>query len=162
MPVTIRPVTRADGPDLAQANHAARDFHAPWVQPFADAAGFDAWFPADDRRVAMLAEFDTALAGVFTLSEIVRGAFRSAYLSYYAYPPQAGRGVMAQALALVFAHAFGPVGLHRVEANIQPANLRSIALVKRAGFRLEGISPRYLFVDGAWRDHERWACLVDE
>ena len=164
MPVTIRPVTRADGPELARANHAARGFHAPWVQPFTDAAGFDAWYApiAEGRRIALLAESDGAPAGLFNLGEIVRGGFQNAYLGYYAYPGHAGRGVMAEAMSLVLAHAFGPAGLHRVEANIQPANHRSIALAKRAGFRLEGFSPRYLFIDGAWRDHERWAKCADE
>ena len=69
---------------------------------------------------------------------------------------------MSVALGLVLGVAFGELRLHRVEANIQPANARSIALVKRAGFRLEGFSPRYLFIDGAWRDHERWAKLADD
>ena len=62
---------------------------------------------------------------------------------------------------LALAHAFGPLGLHRVEANIQPANAASRALVQRLGFRLEGFSPRYLLIDGAWRDHERWAKRAD-
>ena len=164
MPVTIRPITRADSGMLVAANAAAAAFHAPWVHPFADLAGFDAWFAqvAQGRRIALLAEHEGAPAGVFNLNEIVRGPLLSAYLGYYAYPAAAGRGVMAEGLGLVLAHAFGPAGLHRVEANIQPGNTRSIALVRRAGFRLEGFSPRYLFIAGAWRDHERWAKLADE
>ncbi len=164
MSVAIRPITRADAGMLVAANAAAAAFHAPWVHPFADLAGFDAWFAQVEqgRRIALLAEHDGAPAGVFNLNEIVRGPLLSAYLGYYAYPAAAGRGVMAEALGLVLAHAFGPAGLHRVEANIQPGNTRSIALVRRAGFRLEGFSPRYLFIAGAWRDHERWAKLADE
>jgi ribosomal-protein-alanine N-acetyltransferase len=64
---------------------------------------------------------------------------------------------MAEAIKLVIGYAFGPLGLHRVEANIQPGNDASIRLVKRSGFRYEGYSPDYLFIDGAWRGHERWA-----
>lgn len=62
---------------------------------------------------------------------------------------------MTQGIRLVMHHAFGPLGLHRVEANIQPANVASIALVKRLGFGREGVSPRYLKIGGRWRDHER-------
>ena len=70
--------------------------------------------------------------------------------------------LMTEAVRLAAAHAFGVLGLHRLEANIQPENLRSIALVKRLGFRLEGFSPRYLRIGGEWRDHERWALLAEE
>ncbi len=58
--------------------------------------------------------------------------------------------------------AFGELGLHRLEANIQPDNAASIALVRKPGFRLEGYSPRYLKIAGRWRDHERWAILAEE
>ena len=57
---------------------------------------------------------------------------------------------------------FGALGLHRVEANIQPGNAPSIALARGAGFRLEGFSPRYLLIGGQWRDHERYAITNDE
>jgi ribosomal-protein-alanine N-acetyltransferase len=69
---------------------------------------------------------------------------------------------MGEGLALVLDRAFGELGFHRLEANIQPANPASAALVSRIGFRKEGFSPQYLFVDGAWRDHDRWAILSDE
>jgi ribosomal-protein-alanine N-acetyltransferase len=104
----------------------------------------------------------SALAGVINLNEIVRGLFQSAYLGYYAFEPFAGLGHMSEGLTLVLEQAFGPLGLHRVEANVQPGNQRSVRLVADLGFRLEGLSPRYLKIGGRWRDHQRWAILVDE
>jgi ribosomal-protein-alanine N-acetyltransferase len=102
------------------------------------------------------------LVGVVNLNEIVRGAFQSAYLGYYAFAPHDGRGNMRQGLHLVIARAFSSYRLHRLEANIQPHNARSIALVRSLGFRLEGRSPRYLKIAGQWRDHERWAITKEE
>lgn len=102
------------------------------------------------------------LAGVINVSEIVRGLFQSAYLGYYAFVPYDGQGHMAQGLRLALARVFREYRLHRVEANIQPDNVRSIALVKRLGFRLEGFSPRYLRIARQWRDHERWALTVED
>ena len=96
------------------------------------------------------------------ISEIVRGAFRSGYLGYYAFTPYAKRGLMTEGVSLVIGDAFRRLGLHRLEANIQPANKVSIRLVRRLGFRREGSSPRYLKIRGRWRDHERWAVLADE
>jgi ribosomal-protein-alanine N-acetyltransferase len=102
------------------------------------------------------------LVGVINLNEIVRGLFQSAYLGYYAFEPFAGLGYMSEGLALVLDQAFGELGLHRLEANVQPGNLRSTRLVSELGFRLEGLSPRYLKIGGRWRDHERWAILADD
>jgi len=102
------------------------------------------------------------LAGVYNINEIVRGSFCSGYLGYYAFVPHNGRGYMKTGLAAVLSNAFGPLGLHRLEANIQPDNETSRRLVQRSGFRLEGFSPRYLKIAGRWRDHERWAITSEE
>ena len=69
---------------------------------------------------------------------------------------------MSAALKLVLKNAFEEMKLHRIEANIQPGNERSIQLVKSNGFRKEGFSPRYLQIDGKWCDHERWAITYED
>jgi ribosomal-protein-alanine N-acetyltransferase len=105
---------------------------------------------------------DDAIVGTVNLSQIVRGGFQSAYMGYQVFAPFASRGYMTDAMRLVLRQAFNVVRLHRVEANIQPTNAPSLALVRRAGFRREGFSPRYLKIGGRWRDHERWAMTVED
>ncbi|HEX4642733.1 MAG TPA: GNAT family N-acetyltransferase [Candidatus Acidoferrales bacterium] len=102
------------------------------------------------------------IAGVANISEIVRGRFRSGYLGYYAFAPHTGRGYMTAGIRAVVTKAFRSLGLHRLEANIQPGNKSSRRLVQRLGFKLEGFSPRYLKIAGKWRDHERWAITAED
>jgi ribosomal-protein-alanine N-acetyltransferase len=105
---------------------------------------------------------DDALAGVFNFSAIVRGAFHSAYLGYYAFSPHANGGYMADGLRLALDFAYRRLKLHRVEVNVQPDNARSLALVLGAGFVREGFSRRYVKIAGRWRDHVRLAMLVED
>ena len=105
---------------------------------------------------------DRRLLGSINLSQIVRGLFQSAYLGYHISAEFAGQGYMTEAVALMLRYTFVDLKLHRVEANIQPGNAASIALVRRAGFTKEGFSRRYLKICGRWRDHERWAILAED
>ncbi|SCX25227.1 ribosomal-protein-S5-alanine N-acetyltransferase [Agrobacterium sp. DSM 25558] len=161
--VLIHPVKRSDGQEIVAANVLSRDYHAPWAQPFTDMIGFDAWFGQlltgpNASFIARDVE-SNGIVGVFNLTQIVWGAFRSAYLGYYGNVAFAHRGLMADALEQVKNHAFNAFGLHRIEANIQPGNVASINLVRRAGFSKEGYSPHYLQINGEWCDHERWALV---
>ncbi|SCK07001.1 ribosomal-protein-alanine N-acetyltransferase [Streptomyces sp. WMMB 322] len=97
------------------------------------------------------------IVGAANINNIVRGSLQSGALGYVAYASTTGRGYMTEGLGLVIRHAFEELGLHRLEANIQPGNVRSSRLVERLGFRLEGHSPAFQLVDGQWRDHDRWA-----
>lgn len=164
--ITLRRPNRADGPAIIQAHLESRDYHLPWVEPFTDSAGFDTWFAQKTTgpHVSFLAleNKDGELAGVVNISEIVIGVFQSAYLGFYGTARFAGQGLMTEALRQAMQFAFSDLGLHRLEANIQPENARSIALVRRLGFQKEGFSPRYLKIGGEWRDHERWAILADQ
>jgi ribosomal-protein-alanine N-acetyltransferase len=98
---------------------------------------------------------------VINVSCIVRGLFQSAYLGYWTGAPFARQGFMGEAMRLLIGYAFRDMGLQRLEANIQPENTASIALVRSCGFAKEGYSPKYLRVFGEWRDHERWAIRAD-
>ncbi len=145
---------------------ASVDLHRPWTFPPADAAGFRRLLERNnaDTFYALFARRseDDAIVGLFEFSEVVRGSFQNAYLGYWVGAPYAGQGYMREGMQLALRFAFNELRLHRVEANIQPANERSLGLAKRSGFRREGFSPRYLKIGGRWRDHERWAILADE
>jgi [ribosomal protein S5]-alanine N-acetyltransferase len=164
--VRLRVLDRADREEFLALARASRQLHRPWTYPPERADQFDDLFARSRRDdfVCLLAVTmqEDAIAGVFTISQIVRGAFQSAYLGYYANAAFAGQGLMREAMEQVLDHTFGPLALHRLEANIQPGNGPSIALARGAGFRLEGFSPRYLLIGGQWRDHERYAITVDE
>ena len=164
--IYLRDPTPRDGAEILARNRASRALHRGWVTPPTDQPALAAWFRrhADSatRSFLVCRHEDGAIVGVFTLSQIVRRSFQSAYMGYYAQEPFEGQGYMAEAMELVLRHAFIRMKLHRLEANIQPENVASIALVKRSGFRLEGFSPRYLKIAGRWRDHQRWAILIDD
>lgn len=170
--VFLRRLVPGDRDEYLALLRASAAFHRRWSPrppPGVDPAGPEVFERAlalarrrnTDRMLVCRVE-DGAIAGSFNLVEIVRGVFQSAYLGYWAGAPFAGHGYMRAALPLVLDRAFGPLELHRVEANIRPANDASIRLVRGAGFRFEGLALRYLKIDGRWRDHEHWAILADE
>lgn len=164
--VAIRRPTAADCREFIRLMQQSRDFHHPWCFPPTTEARFVAYLESRERDnqdgFLICHAARNAILGVINLNEIVRGGFQSAYLGYYIGAPYAGQGYMREALKLVIDYAFHDLGLHRLEANIQPANVASIALATRCGFHKEGVSPRYLRINGDWRDHERWALLSDE
>ena len=164
--VRIEPPSPRWQGEFLDAARRSRKLHHPWITAPTRPAEFAVYL---ERRAAanspgylVVDRASGRLAGVVHLNEVVRGAFQSAFLAYYGFAPFAGRGLMSDGLALAITDAFRRLRLHRLEANIQPANTRSIALVERAGFRFEGLSPRYLKIAGRWRDHERWALLAED
>jgi ribosomal-protein-alanine N-acetyltransferase len=164
--VLLRDLVSADREAFVRMVRESRELHRPWTYPPERADQFEDLVARAGRDdfvclAACLVE-DGDLVGIFTISQIVRGYFQSAYLGYYAGARHAGKGLMREAMELVLDYAFGALALHRLEANIQPGNAPSIALARGAGFRLEGFSPRYLLIGGRWRDHERYAITSDE
>lgn len=155
-----------DGAEVTEAAGRSEALHAGWVSPprtDADYAAYLRRLRRPDHFGFLARRCDTSdVVGIVNVSNVVLGALRSGYLGYYAFAGSEGRGLMTEALSGVVEVAFTQLDLHRLEANIQPANQSSRALVQRLGFRLEGLSARYLFIDGAWRDHERWALTVED
>jgi ribosomal-protein-alanine N-acetyltransferase len=143
---------------------ASTHLHQPWVHPPASPELFRAFAvrmqgPCNLGFVVRLTR-SRQLVGFVEVTNIVRGVFQSGYLGYYAFAGHERQGVMTLALRQLVKKAFSEVQLHRLEANIQPENLASVALVRACGFVQEGYSQRYLKIRGRWRDHERWAILA--
>ncbi|MFT2014279.1 GNAT family N-acetyltransferase [Streptomyces sp. 796.1] len=157
----IRPLQPEDEREFITRTRESVALHRPWLTPPETPEQFAYYvqrLAAPDRAGFVICELaNDQIAGYVTINNIVGGAFQCGALGYGAFAHAAGRGLMAEGLGLVIDHAFGPLGLRRLEANVQPDNDRSNALARRLGFRHEGYSPEFLYVDGDWRDHERWA-----
>jgi ribosomal-protein-alanine N-acetyltransferase len=163
--VVVRAPTVDDRDAFVAAMRTSRTLHRPFLTLPRTPDAFDAMLERARREsyLPMLARRseDDAIVGYFAISNVIRGPFQSAFLGYGGVAGRTGRGYMTEAMELVLRWAFTDLRLHRLEANIQPANTASIALVRRCGFELEGFSPRYLKVGGRWCDHERWAIRVE-
>jgi ribosomal-protein-alanine N-acetyltransferase len=167
--VHLRPPRRTDQKSFIAQAMRSRVLHRGWVQAPVTPAAYAAYVKRYHATAAtptnmgflVIRNEDDALAGVINFSEIVRGAFHSAYVGYYAFAPLAGDGYMTEGFALALDFVFRKIKLHRIEANVQPANGRSLALVERVGFAREGYSPRYVKIGGRWRDHVRYAMLAE-
>lgn len=164
--VRLRRPRPSDRAEYLSLNRRSGRFYGRWATPPTTPRAF-ATLIARSRRPGeacflICRRADGAILGAVELSEIARGRFRSAYLGFHIGAPYARQGYMREALALVLRYCFARLRLHRVEANVQPGNRASRALVRQLGFLREGYSPRYLKIAGRWRDHERWALLVED
>jgi ribosomal-protein-alanine N-acetyltransferase len=171
--VYLRSPRRTDAAAFIAAAQASRKLHGRWVQAPSCEDAFNHYVARFGKRTATTGDLqhvglllcrvaDHALVGAFNFGDIGRGALQSAYLGYFAFAPHAGTGYMTEGIELVLDFAFRTLKLHRIEVNVQPANVRSLALAARAGFEHEGYSPRYLRIAGRWRDHVRCALLIED
>lgn len=165
MKIILEAPSRNRRAEFLRAVSRSRTLHRPWVSAPSTVRAFDAALKklVSPSHVGFwVVTEDGDLAGAININDIVRGSFWSGYLGYYAFMPHNGQGYISCGLRAVLAIAFEDLGIHRLEANIQPQNEPSRRLVERLGFRLEGFSLRYLKVAGEWRDHERWAITAEE
>ena len=159
--VALRRITSHDQDEFLERVRAGVGLNLP-ATPEAFQAFLDRFDEGRSAEGLLVCLRDTgAIAGNININSIIRGRFQSGSLGYAAFAPYAGRGFMSEGLGLVLRHAFDELRLHRLEAQISPENQASIKLVQRYGFRYEGYSPDLLFIDGAWRGHDRWALTND-
>lgn len=168
----IRHVRPGDRVELMRVKRASRAFHEPWEpepphgQSWYGERAFRRMLETTNtdttQRHVVCRASDGAIVGMVSLSQIFRGPFNNAVMGYWTGAEFANQGFGSAGVRLVLRRAFGALRLHRVEANIMPENVASLALVRRVGFREEGRSPKYLQIAGDYRDHTRWAMTVED
>lgn len=155
----------SDLDEFLSAARRSRRLHHPWVRPATDEEAFSGYLRGArrgiQRRTLICRTEDGAIVGYLNFNVITYYSLQSATLGYAAFEPHAAKGYMRDGLRVGLGYAFGSLKLHRLEANIQISNKRSVRLVKAAGFQLEGYSPRYLEINGRWQDHLRFALLKE-
>lgn len=170
--IALRPLVLEDGPTFQSVRRANSAWLEPWdataPDPDAPPRTFEdlvAQYDADGRlgrSLPLVIEADGRLVGQMSMGSIVWGSFRSCFAGYWVSRSVAGQLVTPTALATAGDHLISSVGLHRVEVNIRPENTASLAVVRKVGFREEGLRPSYLHIAGAWRDHLSFALTVED
>jgi ribosomal-protein-alanine N-acetyltransferase len=172
--VCIRAFTARDVDELTDLRIRNREFLGPWepvrTGTFFTRAGQRAeierdrheWMADRTYAFAIVEREGGAMRGRIALANIVRGAWENATLGYFVDQEVGSRGYASEAVGLTLRFAFGPCRLHRVQAAVMPHNERSKRVLAKNGFRHEGYAPRYLRLDGAWRDHDLFAITVEE
>lgn len=113
-------------------------------------------------QFAVIENSSKKLIGFCSLMDISRGIFHNAYVGYQIGSEYWGQGYGKELLKGLIELAFMHLKLHRIEAGIEPRNIRSTSLARSLGFRKEGVSKRRLFVRGEWRDMSIYALTIEE
>lgn len=167
----LRPMRILDIAEVAAVRRENAEWLRPWdaTSPIRGQARSHAEVARSQEEQALageampfLVEVGGRVVGQLNITNIVRGAFWNCTAGYWVARSVAGQGVMPTAIALAGDHAFGTLKLHRMEINIRPENAASLAVVRKLGFRDEGLRPRFLHIDGAWRDHRSFALTAEE
>lgn len=172
-PLTLRPLDVSDQQAWRDLRTSNLDWLRPWeatVPPETD--GRPASFRMLARRLQRMArngqampfavEVDGEFAGQVTVNNIVRGSAQFASVGYWIGQEFAGRGLTPLAVALTIDYCFRVERLHRVEIAVRPENANSLRVVEKLGLQQVGFAPRYLHINGAWRDHVLFAITAEE
>ena len=162
--IFIRRVNGKDRDELVYRAQQSVSLHHPWVTAPSTNQTFRMYLrrmrTKDHEGFVICVADSREIAGVVNLNNIVFSSYMTSSVGYYGFKGFSGQGYMTNGLIAVVDYAFNQLGLHRVEANIQPGNTRSLKLAKRCGFVYEGMSERFMFINGHWCDHERWARIA--
>jgi ribosomal-protein-alanine N-acetyltransferase len=167
----LRPLRIEDAEARAAAYDRNREHLAPWDPVRPDEYWTEGFQREDTARLLDLHRLGGILPGVvlldgepvgrITVNNVVHGPFLSGDLGYWVSRHVTGRGVATAAVAAMTRWAFGEVGLHRLQAGTLLHNAASQRVLRKSGFTLIGIAPRYLRIAGEWQDHLLFQ-LLDE
>lgn len=161
--VALRPLQLSDESEFLNNSIASKKLHRNWVIVPRTKRQFWEYvneMNSDTNKAFAVIDKNTfAIVGVVEFRDIFMFDFKNSYISYYAFHQYLRQGFMKSGVLKAVDFAFKKLRLHRLEANIQPENKASIALVKSCGFKKEGFSPKFIKKGGKWKDHERWALL---
>ena len=171
--VRLRPIAHSDGSAWRRVRSANRVWLSRWdaTAPSREQSSprsFAAMVRAlkrearAGRQLPFAIEVEGRFVGQVTVSNIVRGSAQFASIGYWIDEAYAGRGIVTRGVAMAIDHCFGPVGLHRIEVAIRPENHSSLRVVAKLGLQEIGFAPRYLHIDGDWRDHRIFAVTREE
>lgn len=174
--VVLRPLAPPDWSSWSEVRRRNERWLAPWEplrpagqpDPTLDRMAFSARCSARDRERQNGTGFafglfvDHAFAGEVNLNNVVRGAMQSGTVGYWIDQERAGRSYVAEALVVLFRHAFDELSLHRLEVCIIPRNANSRRVVEKLRLRDEGVALRFLEIAGRWEDHVRYAITAEE
>ena len=164
--IEIRPVQEEDEVEYLKNYRLSKAILKPWVQAPKNATEFKEYvceMSSEENKAFVVIDKKTqSMLGIVELRDIFMFDFKNSYIIYFAFVPNLKKGCMSQAVKMVTKFAFNKLKLHRLEANIQPTNLASLALARSCGFIKEGYSPKFIKKNGKWKDHERWAILNEK
>ena len=162
----LRYPTIEDADEFTANAKSSAKFHRNLVNPPKNRADYEDFLTRNESEaneyLLICQKSNGAIVGAVNLSQIFRRVFQNCYLGYYLFEKFTGKGLMTEAVELILRHAFQNLKLHRVEANVRPENLPSIAVLQRCGFTKEGFSRKYLKIGGKWRNHERFAIITED
>jgi len=171
--VGLRPIKRGDAGTWQRLHEQNSDWLTPWEATLPKGARPAATTyrqmiqglrrqAGQGRTLPFVVTYDGEMVGQLTVSGVTWGSARWAQVGYWLSREHAGRGTMPLAVAMVIDHCFEVVGLHRIEIAVRPENAASLAVVRKLAIDQVGVAPRYLHIDGDWRDHLLFAITAEQ
>ena len=172
--VFLRPPKRRDALKWQKLRISSKSFLVPW-EPSWDASSctrraYLRYFKNSnylanmDRAYSFLIfkTEDKTLLGGINIGNVRRGVSQSASLGYWIGAKHSRNGYMKEALKLLIPSLFIDLRLNRIEAATLEENIASKNLLKKIGFKKEGVLRKYLKINGTWRDHILYGLLEND